>query len=436
MLEPPADAPAAPARNSQGARRDRSDRDITGREWHRLALLGLPTFGLALSITVVSTYLPTVARQFTGSTTVIGLVVGGEGLGALLLPIVVGAWSDRLRTRWGGRLPFLVLGTPVAVTGLVVMGLARSLGALAVAVAVFFAGYFVAYEPYRALYPDLMPEEIAARAQSTQAIWRGTATGLALLGGGLLLAQGRAAPFFVAALLLPASIALFVRLLRDVDLPAPERGRRDIRKTIADMTGLLLHDAALRAFFVANALWELALAALKTFVVLWLTRGLGQSLSTAALTVGAAAALVLVGAAFSGTLADRLGRRRVMSWAVVAFGAPMAVPLLSTSRPLIVAVLPLIAIGGGVLMSLPYALLAPLMPGDRHGALTGYYSVSRGLGLMLGPLLAGLAVGAAGSILASTQGYAAMWAVCGAAALASLPLIGRVHRDERATSAR
>jgi len=114
----------------------------------------------------------------------------------------------------------------------------------------------------------------------------------------------------------------------------------------------------------------------------------------------------------------------------VLFGAPMVVPLLSTSPALIIAVGPLIAIGGGVMMSLPYALLQPLMPEERHGALTGYYSTSRGVGVMLGPLLAGVAIGACSGPLSSTEGYAAMWGVAGAAALASVPLILRVRRED------
>src|SRR4051794_19651882 len=146
---------------------------LTGAERRRLALLGLPTFGLALSITVVSTYAPTVARQFTGSTTTIGVVIGAEGVGAILLPVLIGAWSDRLQTRWGGRLPFVVAGTPVVIAALAAMGFVPSLAALALAVGVFFAGYFVAYEPSRAFSPDLVRDEVAGRAQSTQAVWRG-----------------------------------------------------------------------------------------------------------------------------------------------------------------------------------------------------------------------------------------------------------------------
>src|SRR4051812_34579849 len=153
-------------------------------------MLGVPTLALALATTVVTTYLPVVAQEFVGSTVVIGVIVGLEGLVALWLPLVVGTWSDRLRTPVGGRLPFLLAATPVVVAGLVAMSFVGSVAGLAGAALLFFLGYFVAYEPYRALYPDTVGEEIAGRAQSTQALWRGLGTGVALLSGGLLLGLG------------------------------------------------------------------------------------------------------------------------------------------------------------------------------------------------------------------------------------------------------
>jgi MFS family permease len=80
-------------------------------------------------------------------------------------------------------------------------------------------------------------------------------------------------------------------------------------------------------------------------------------------------------------------------------------------------------------MTLPYAMLIPLMPKREHGALTGFYSLSRGIGVMLGPLLAGVAVSLLKGPLSSTHGYAAMWLVCSAAILASIPLVGHVRED-------
>src|SRR4051794_41395132 len=93
--------------------REGDERPLRAGEWRTLAVLGLPTFALALAITTVTTYLPVVASGFAASTVVIGLLIGGEGLMALGLPVAVGAWSDRLRTRIGGRPPVVLGALPV-----------------------------------------------------------------------------------------------------------------------------------------------------------------------------------------------------------------------------------------------------------------------------------------------------------------------------------
>jgi MFS family permease len=395
-------------------------------------LLGLPTVALALAITVVSTYLPPVASRLTSSTLVIGLLVGGEGLMALWVPIVAGAWSDRLRTRIGGRLPFLLGATPVVVVALVVLGLAHSLGLIALAVAIFFFGYFVAYEPYRALYPDAVPDAAASRAQSTQAISRGAGTGIALIAGGLLLTVGQAAPFIAAAVLLAVAMVTFtVALLRH---GKPDEGgaqARGLREAVRSIAGMVREDHTLRLFLVANALWELTLAALKTFVVLYLTAGLHKSQTLATAIIGAFAVVALGGAVLSGKLGDKHGPGRVLSFALPVYGLGFIAPMLTGS----LAILPIVfavAIGGGMVMTLPYALLQQMMPDDAdHGAMTGLYSMSRGVGIVAGPLLAALAVTELKGVFSSTHGYAAVWGVCAISTLASYPIIRRVVARRR-----
>lgn len=406
---------------------------MSPRERRRLLVLGLPAFGMALAITAVSTYLPVLASRQQASTVAIGTIIGAEGLMALWVPVLVGDRSDRLRTRIGGRLPFIIVGTPLMAACLCVVGLVGSVALMGVLVALFFVGYFTAYAPYRALYPDLVGDELAGRSQSVQAACRGLGTGLALLGGGVLLAAADFLPFVASALLLTLSLAAFVLLLlRRGDAERADRScpRRDEPpRPFRHVWSLLRGHRPLRLYLLANALWELTLGAIKTFVVLYVTAGLGYGLDQASLIIGGVAVVVFAGALGSGWLGDRYGRARVVEAGLWAYGLCLLVPATTTISAVLLPAVLLVALCGGMLMSLPYSLLMPLMPEDEHGALTGLYSVSRGLGVMLGPLLAGLAISLAKPLFSSTDGYAAAWWVAGLATLLSLVPLRRLRRQ-------
>src|SRR5438105_13579113 len=109
---------------------DERGRPLKACEKKVLAMLGLPTFGLALAITATTTYVPLLAKRFTSSTAVIGMVIAAEGLVALAVPIAAGAWSDQLRTRIGGRIPFLMAGAPAGGGTVALMGFMESLALL------------------------------------------------------------------------------------------------------------------------------------------------------------------------------------------------------------------------------------------------------------------------------------------------------------------
>jgi Na+/melibiose symporter-like transporter len=423
------------AARSRGDEHGQAGQHALGHEQKvRLALLALPTFALALAITMVSTYLGEVTRRYTHQTTIIGLIVGSEGIMALWIPLLAGAWSDRLRTRLGGRLPFVVAGVLPAAVALALIGAVHGLALIAAMAAVFFAFYFVAYEPYRAMYPDLVDDEAAAgRTQSTQGLARGFGTGLALLGGGLLLSIARPLPFVISALTLVGAVAAFVVLVvrRGLVGRQPDGGEPplELARRVARLIG---SHRELRAYFIANALWELALSAMKAFVILYLTLGLGYSLATASLFIGAVAFVILVGAGASGKAGDRYGRVRVVRIALWAYGLGYLALVFTTSRPVLAAAIPFVALGGGTVMTMAYAILMPLMPEGEHGALTGFYSLSRGVGIVGGPILAGVAIALTRrGVFAGTQGFQAVWIVCAAAALGSLVFLGRLGTTDR-----
>jgi len=230
---------------------------------------------------------------------------------------------------------------------------------------------------------------------------------------------------------LTVAILVFVVTLLRRGLPDEERREEDgsARDEARKLWKLLRERPGLRAFLVANGLWELSLGALKTWVFLYLTRGLGLASTSSALVIGAAALFVLGGAVVSGKVGDRIGRMRLLALALPVYGLGLLVPFFITSHYVIAAITPVVTFAAGGVMALPYAVLIPLMPEDERGSLTGFYTFSRGVGTSLGPLLAGLAITAtAGSAFSSTDGYQAAWGVCAVAILLSLPFLRALRR--------
>ena len=375
-----------------------------------LVLLALPTFGLALAISALTTFGPVILIKLTESPTVVGALIGGEGALALVVPIAAGTISDRLPpSPLGRRLPFVLLGAPLAAAALVLLPFSSSIGIAAAAVLVFFVGYYIYYPPYRALYADLLPRRLYARAQAGQAIARGAGLGFALLLGGLLLGLWQPLPFLIAAgILALTTIAL---------LPVFRLQSRCNNATLpyepASLRQILLKSPGLRVFSVVNALWEFSFAGLKSFIVLYVVRGLGLSAAVASAVIAVVAVAYIVGAPLAGWLADRYGLVRVLRLASLVYGAGLLIGALPHTLPPLLIGLPVVALAGAIVLTLPQALAFTLAPVGSEGAAAGLQDFSRGVGVVLGPIAVGVAIGISEPLFTSTHGYASMWPVIG-----------------------
>ena len=234
---------------------------------------------LLLGIIFHFSWYPVVIRDFTDSGLVIGAIVGGEGAFSLFLPMFIGSWSDRVRSPIGNRLPFLLVGGLLTASALALVAVIHSLAAIIVLVALFFVGYFTYYPPYRALLPDLVPQGMQGRAQSSQAFWRGLGLAAALVAGGTLFTLWQPLPFLLAAGILIAITGFFtLRLKSTLAHTQPSSVEHEgFREACSSSWDLLKSNSNLRAFAGANALWEFSLAAMKTFVVLFIVVGLGKT---------------------------------------------------------------------------------------------------------------------------------------------------------------
>jgi MFS family permease len=393
-----------------------------------LLTLGLPTFGLAFAITVLITYGPLLLLSLTHSPAKVGALIGGEGAFALAIPLISGALSDRMTgsSRFGPRLPFIFVGAPLAGAGLALLPFAPNYQIAGAFVLAIFIGYYIYYPPYRALYADLLPKRLLPRAQSSQAIMRGAGLGIALIAGGLLLSAWQPLPFVLGTAVLGVCTLSLKPVIRLQQQVSPRRNDEDT--DAGNLADLFFRHRGLQIFALANAIWEYSFAGLRVFIVLYVTTGLGKSASMASAVIAVVAVAYVVGAPIAGRLAERYGIVRVMEISAAVYGAVLCFAVIPTTVTPMLIMLPGGALAGSILMTLPQALAFTIAPDDGQGAAAGLVDFSRGVGVVLGPLLVGAAVAWSRSWLSATHGYAIMWLMIGAPIVASIGLLRMLHR--------
>jgi MFS family permease len=84
-------------------------------------------------------------------------------------------------------------------------------------------------------------------------------------------------------------------------------------------------------------------------------------------------------------------------------------------------------------MTLAWGLLYKIVPVQHRGAVSGLATTTKGIGLLVGAPLAGLAIDLARPYFDATNGYQILWPVCGVPILAAIPLLVRLMEVEPKT---
>ena len=396
--------------------------------------LGLGAFGLAFSITTTAAYLPPLLHKFTDSGSLIGLVLGAEGVFALLVSPVIGPWSDSFQTPMGRRKPFMLAALGPMGFCLLLMPFMPNLWTACLLVLAFFFAYYVYEPPYRGLYPDLVPTGYLGRAQGVQHVLRGTALLTALVGGGFLLKVWSASPFVVAAVLTTAACGGVI-LLVDEERGEQRRVFEGVRRYLSHSWQILRREPEIRRFLAANAAWEGTFAAARTFVVLYVIQGLGESKAISSAILAGVGTGYVIAALVATRLGDRFGLARVIFFASFVYGGGFIVAGLAQRwHAWYFGLIVPTAFAGGLVMTLAWGLLFKLTPPEHRGAVSGLATTTKGIGLLLGAPLAGLAIDVARPYLQATHGYQVLWPLCGVGILAAIPLVASLISREAEAS--
>jgi len=338
---------------------------------------------------------PASLAPYISSAGVIGLIMGLDNIFGVVLQPWMGHVADRYRQRHGSRVPFILVGAPLAAVPFVLIPWTTSLPGLLVCVISFalLANSFKGIT--ETLLPDHVPAAIRSRANGFIKIAVSLTIAVSAVISLLVVDRSVKLAFAIpAALMLVAFFTAGLLLHRrrtpatpDADL-APERTLRQILLELVrdrDRTRLVL---MLGTFCFAGT-WSAMRVMLTPYgtEVLGMTRGAAGGIALPGSVAFVLAALPIA------YLSDRIGQVRMITFGITVFIVGLLVGF-AVRTPLATTIAVAICSIGYATFSINAAVaLWNLAPSGRVlGVYTGLYTVAQSTGSAAGPALLGFAI--------------------------------------------
>jgi len=387
----------------------------------KIFLLGFGFFGVSVIWGVYNAFVPIfLANKFGLSAAFIGFFMTLDNIAALFIQPPVGAWSDRLRTPIGRRIPFILVGAPITALAFGLIPLASILPLFVACTSTLLLSAALWRTPVVALMPDITPSEKRSQANGIINFMGGIGTIIALQTGGMLYKLSPSFPFWLgsALVILAALIVfLFIREPKEYGEHAETQpGMLDsLREVLSD------EDRSGARILFAIFFWFIGYSAVETFFTLYAQEHLGIDAGDGATLLSVFPLFFVLLAIPSGFIAARIGRRVAISIGLILVSMILALfyilpadTLLNPLAPLPLVGIPLteggprmLTLAGLILMfggigwafvninSLP--MVVELTTAARLGTFTGLYYLFSTLSAIVGPNVNGWAIQLTGS---------------------------------------
>jgi maltose/moltooligosaccharide transporter len=372
-----------------------------------IIIIGLGLFAAQFAWVVYNTYVPiflqagsslfktgTALHGFGLTATLTGIIMTFDNIAALLLQPLTGAFSDSVRTRFGRRLPFLLIGMPVAAIGMALIPIALSsplpvfiacLLLMVIAMACWRAPLF-------ALMADLTPSAGRSRANGILNLMAGLGGVLAFVAGSLLYAIYRPIPFWAAALIFILACGLILWKVRE---PAGSgsgatNSTPNFFQHMRDWLSALSPARRKSMFFLALAVffYMLGFHPLEAFFSSYGVTVLKLSVANSGLVLSAAYIAFILFAIPAGMLAARIGRKRTVFIGLILFALALLVAFFTPVTATIGVMMALGGLAWAMIDINAFPMVLDVAPG-ADGTATGVYFVATTLAATAGPILNG-----------------------------------------------
>lgn len=384
----------------------------------RTFLLGFGFFGVSVIWMVYNAFVPLfLANRFHIEPWLIGLFMTFDNFAALFIQPPVGAWSDRLRTPIGRRMPFILIGAPIAALVFGLIPLASVLPLFVACTSTLILSMAFWRTPVVALMPDITPSEYRSQANGIINLMGGLGAILGTLVGGPLFNTNEAYPFWMgSALVILAALMVFIFIKEPKEYETTSEEQPSLWQSLIDV--LTSQERSALRILLAIFFWFVAYNAIEAFFTLYAQNHLGLPGGDGARLLGQLSLLFVLFALPAGMLGGKFGRRKVIMSGIILLSAcmlgmyflPPETLLIQITRLPVLGVVPVV---GVILMiagiawaminvnSLP--MVVDMTDQLRVGTYTGLYYLFSTLAAIAGPNLNGWIIQLTGKDYSNTM---------------------------------
>lgn len=374
----------------------------------RTFVLGLGFFVISLTWPLYNTYVPVFLAKYISSMTVIGAIMTLDNIAAITLQPYFGAKSDTTRTKYGRRMPYLLIGIPLSAAFFVLIPLHQlgndwtlaflgrevSLGFLALlaVITLFNLAMSIYRAPTVALMPDVTPRAYRSKANGIINFMGGLGAVLALIGGAYLYRLSPPLPFAFASVLMVVVLFVLKRTIKEPEQTDIQAAEDRPAIVPALLSVFKTENRQVLMILLAILFWFIGYQGVEATFSNYCVRYIGIEEYKASLLLGGFSLAFLAAAIPAGWVGTRFGKRRTIMVGVIGL-ALLFLLLNFLTQVVLMAVL--LALGGmfwALININSYPLVTDMTTDDNIGTYTGLYYFFSSVAAISGPVIFGYVI--------------------------------------------
>jgi MFS family permease len=375
-------------------------------------LLGFGFFGVSVIWSVYNAFVPLFLNgKFGLSAAWIGFFMTLDNIAAFLIQPSIGAFSDRLRTPIGRRMPFILIGAPIAAIAFGLIPIVSVLPLFVLCTSTLLISMALWRTPVIALMPDITPSRFRSQANGVINFMGGVGSIIAFLVGASLYEKNPNYPFWLgSALVIISSLLVFAFIREPKNIEVSQDQKPSLIHALAEL--IKEKEKSPLRILAAIFFWFVSYNAIEAFFTLYAVKHLLLPEADGARLLGQLSLIFVLMALPSGFIGAKFGRKRTIMTGVFIMGCAIfsmyvlpvdTLTVLFTKLPVVgnfysVSIVLMIAGFSWALININSLPMVVDMTTDSHiGTFTGLYYLASTMAAILGPNLNGWIVQLSGN---------------------------------------